>query len=126
MEISRPGAEEEKTWTLPGFLAGTDLFGDRNSGENGESVDQEFPLNPKNAMNPEDAGSLENMATVNGGFSESASAQNLPINTGKYVDISEYRVQDDDLSIDDRESQEETQLQFAFTVPSQSSQTSQI
>jgi S-DNA-T family DNA segregation ATPase FtsK/SpoIIIE len=97
-----------------GFLAGTDLFGDRNSGENGESVDQEFPLNPKNAMNPEDAGSLENMATVNGGFSESASAQNLPINTGKYVDISEYRVQDDDLSIDDRESQEETQLQFAI------------
>ena len=44
----------------------------------------------------------------------SASAQNLPINTGKYVDISEYRVQDDDLSIDDRESQEETQLQFAI------------
>jgi len=51
---------------------------------------------------------------VNGEFSESASAQNLPINTGKYVDISEYRVQDDDLSIDDRESQEETQLQFAI------------
>ena len=51
---------------------------------------------------------------MNGEFSESASAQNLPINTGKYVDISEYRVQDDDLSIDDRESQEETQLQFAI------------
>lgn len=30
------------------------------------------------------------------------------------MDISEYRVQDDDLSIDDRESQEETQLQFAI------------
>ena len=96
------------------FLAGTDLFEDRNSEESGESVDQEFPLNPKNAMNPEDAGSLENMATVNGEFSESASAQNLPINTGKYVDISEYRVQDDSLSIDDRSSQEETQLQFAI------------
>lgn len=96
------------------FLAGTDLFEDRNSGESGESVDQEFPLNPENAMNPGDAGSLENMTTVNGEFSESASAQNLPINTGKYVDISEYRVQDDDLSIDDRESQEETQLQFAI------------
>ena len=88
------------------FLAGTDLFEDRNSEESGESVDQEFPLNPENAMNPGDAGSLENMTTVNGEFSESASAQNLPINTGKYVDISEYRVQDDDLSIDDRESQE--------------------
>ena len=96
------------------FLAGTDLFEDRNSEESGESVDQEFPLNPENAMNPGDAGSLENMTTVNGEFSESASAQNLPINTGKYVDISEYRVQDDDLSIDDRESQEETQLQFAI------------
>ena len=96
------------------FLAGTDLFEDRNSEESGESVDQEFPLNPENAMNPGDAGSLENMTTVNGEFSESASAQNLPINTGKYVDISEYRVQDDDLSIDDRSSQEETQLQFAI------------
>ena len=96
------------------FLAGTDLFEDRNSEESGESVDQEFPLNPENAMNPGDAGSLENMTTVNGEFSESASAQNLPINTGKYVDISEYRVQDDNLSIDDRESQEETQLQFAI------------
>ena len=30
------------------------------------------------------------------------------------MDISEYRVQDDNLSIDDRESQEETQLQFAI------------
>ena len=30
------------------------------------------------------------------------------------MDISEYRVQDDDLSIDDRSSQEETQLQFAI------------
>ena len=96
------------------FLAGTDLFEDRNSEESGESVDQEFPLNPENAMNPGDAGSLENMTTVNGEFSESASAQNLPINTGKYVDISEYRVQDDNLSIDDRESQEETQLQLAI------------
>ena len=104
------------------FLAGTDLFEDRNSEESGESVDQEFPLNPKNAMNPEDAGALENMTTVNGEFSESASAQNLPINTGKYVDISEYRVQDDNLSIDDRESQEETQLQFAIhrSAPEQS------
>ena len=62
------------------------------------------------------------MTTVNGDFSESASAQNLPINTGKYVDISEYRVQDDSLSIDDRSSQEETQLQFAIhrSAPEQS------
>ena len=59
-------------------------------------------IKSKECMNPEDAGSLENMTTVNGEFSESTSAQNLPINTGKYVDISEYRVQDDDLSIDDQ------------------------
>ena len=45
---SRSGENLDST----GFLAGTDLFEGRNSGENGESVDQEFPLNPKNAMNP--------------------------------------------------------------------------
>ena len=55
-EESRRRQRSAGTQPLSGFLDGTDLSGERNEDENLDD-EQEFPLNPENAKNPEEKNS---------------------------------------------------------------------
>lgn len=93
-----------------GFLAGTDLVGDRGDGD---ASGQEFPLNPENAMNPD--GEVDETMDGTGGMdSQNGFGQEALSHTGNLVNIEEYRVKEDDLAVDDRDLHEETQMQFAI------------
>ena len=78
-----------------GFLDGTDLFGDRNTEEK-LAAEQEFPLNPENAWNPE-VGNPGNEAETEDVHTDSGSGS--PVNN---------------LEVDGRESHEEAQMKFAI------------
>ena len=96
--VKKSGKKRQKKASMKdlsseGFLAGTDLSGNRSTGETSE---QEFPLNPENAVNPEMLASTEeNESTVD---------------EEKISGISG----EDDLAVDGRDFHEDTQLQFAI------------
>ena len=96
--VKKSGKKRQKKASMKdlsseGFLAGTDLSGNRSTGETSE---QEFPLNPENAVNPEMLASAE----------ENESA----VDEEKISGISG----EDDLAVDGRDFHEDTQLQFAI------------
>lgn len=93
----RERRRRENSPASTGFLDGTDLFGDKDSGENEEADIREFPLNPENAMYPGNGEHPENV-----------------MNPESNANSNGYPVPEDNLAVADNDIHEEAQMKFAI------------